>query len=256
MRKDKIKAIKTARFWLKEDRVYLDTETTGLGHGAEVVDIAVIGADGERLLDTLVRPTVPIPEEATKIHGITDEDVSDAPSFSDIMPNLKAMLEDRLIIVYNADYDVRILHQSATINNEEILKLNAVCAMKLYSVYYGDWNARFGSYRWQSQEKAARQLGIEVPADLHRAAADAALCRLIVEAMAKTPLPDEEEELAVELLKKTARHWPKSLWLLSADGSLYVMKRENDRREIIAGRVINNSFVLAEIDIETERGDP
>jgi len=196
MRKDKINAIKTARSWLKENRVYLDTETTGLNQDAEAIDIGVIGADGGQLLNTLVRPTIPIPEEATNVHGITDEDVSEAPGFSEIMSNLKVMLEDRLVIIYNSAYDVRILDQSARVNKIDLLRLNRVCAMKLYSVYYGDWNSRFGSYRWQSQEKAAKQLGIEVPADLHRAAADAELCRLIVEAMAETPLPDEKEALA------------------------------------------------------------
>jgi len=63
--------------------------------------------------------------------------------------------------------------------------------MELYAEFYGDWNDYHKSYRWQSQEKAARQLGLKIPADLHRAAADANLCRLIVEAMAATRLPGE-----------------------------------------------------------------
>lgn len=54
------------------DVVFLDTETTGLGAQAEIVDIAAIDGHGQILMDTLVRPTRSIPREASNIHGILD----------------------------------------------------------------------------------------------------------------------------------------------------------------------------------------
>jgi DNA polymerase-3 subunit epsilon len=203
MEKDKTATIRTAREILNSGPVYLDTETTGLGNDAEIVDIAIIDSDGTELLNTLVRPTIPIPAEATGVHGITDEDVSTAPTFAEILPNLNSY-NDRLIVIYNKSYDLRLCNQSAKANKiEPWAPPETICAMELYAEFYGDWNNYHGSYRWQKQSDAAHQLGIEIPADLHRAAADANLCRLIVEAMAATPLPGEENltrEKLVEMI--------------------------------------------------------
>src|SRR5687768_4350279 len=56
----------------RDDWVVLDTETTGLDHGAEVIQIGVVGPDGRTLLDTLLQPRTRIPADATRIHGVTD----------------------------------------------------------------------------------------------------------------------------------------------------------------------------------------
>ena len=199
MKPDKIEAIKTAREIVGLRPVYLDTETTGLDSEAEIVDIAIIGPEGIELVNTLVRPTIPIPEQATAIHGIKNEDVADAPTFADVVQNLTVSIHnDRMTVIYNRDYDLRLMVQSATANKVDSRywgpPSNTVCAMKLYAQFHGDWNSSYKSYRWQKLSVAAKRLGIEIPADLHRAAADANLCRLIVEAMAATPLPGEAKQ--------------------------------------------------------------
>ncbi|MFB6287159.1 MAG: 3'-5' exonuclease, partial [Candidatus Bipolaricaulia bacterium] len=51
----------TARQWLDRAPLFLDTETTGIDERAEICEIAVVAADGTSLVDTLVRPTGPIP---------------------------------------------------------------------------------------------------------------------------------------------------------------------------------------------------
>ena len=63
--------------------IYLDTETTGFGPRAEIVDIAAVSAAGEVLLESLVQPTRRIPADATRVHGITNADVKDAPAWCD-----------------------------------------------------------------------------------------------------------------------------------------------------------------------------
>ncbi len=45
----------------RRDVLYLDTETTGLGSQAEIVEIAVVDGAGRTVLNRLVRPTSPIP---------------------------------------------------------------------------------------------------------------------------------------------------------------------------------------------------
>ncbi|HHJ4165905.1 TPA: exonuclease domain-containing protein, partial [Raoultella ornithinolytica] len=60
-----------ARYWLEEGFLFIDTETTGLGEDAEIVEICIIDSHGSIMLNTLIKPTKPIPDEAIAIHGIT-----------------------------------------------------------------------------------------------------------------------------------------------------------------------------------------
>jgi len=184
MHQHQLHAIRQARAWLEQKPLYLDTETTGLSSTDQIIDLALIDHDGTVLIDTLIRPTIPISDGSEAIHRISNEMIVGAPGFDQIIVNLINLTQDRLVLIYNAQFDQRLLRQSAAAYR---LKAPAVyagvhCAMKLYVMLHG---------KKQTLANAARQLGLTVPADLHRAAADAELCRRIVEAMAATPLPGE-----------------------------------------------------------------
>jgi DNA polymerase-3 subunit epsilon len=174
----------TAWLWLTARPVYLDTETTGLDAKAEICEIAIVDHDGRRLLDTLVKPRRPIPQAATDLHGITDQDVSAAPTFPGIFENMALLLTVRPVVVYNADYDLRLIRQSALAWGLTVPELRAGCAMLLYAEYHGEWNDYRGNYRWQRLGNAARQCGLAIPPDLHRAAADAELTRRLLQYIA------------------------------------------------------------------------
>jgi DNA polymerase-3 subunit epsilon len=186
MKDSRTQAAITAQEWLDQEPLFLDTETTGLDDSAEIVEIAILNTSGKPLLDTLIKPTRPIPRAATKIHSITNSDVTNAPTFADITPELRRLIDGRLIVIYNAQYDIRMLAQSARARGvEESPVTSGVCAMNLYATFYGKWNNYRGSYKWQSLINAARQCGIKAPNNLHRAAGDADLTRLIVQHMAE-----------------------------------------------------------------------
>lgn len=129
--------------------VILDTETTGLDNAAEVCQIGVLSLHGKVLLDVLCNPTVPIPAQATAIHTISDADVLGAALFDEVHVILARLLHERPVIIYNADFDTRILRQSCEAHNCPPLELEAHCAMEMYSQFVGDWNPRHGNYRWQ-----------------------------------------------------------------------------------------------------------
>lgn len=84
---------------LKLDRplVFLDLETTGLNISRDrIVDITLLKVypDGREESKTkLINPEMPIPEESTKIHGITDEKVAGEPKFRQIAKGFKEFLE-------------------------------------------------------------------------------------------------------------------------------------------------------------------
>jgi DNA polymerase-3 subunit epsilon len=92
----------------QENWVILDTETTGL-YDAEIVEIAIIASLGKILLDTLIKPSIPIPAEVTEIHGINDEMVADAPTFPEVYPT-DAALKDKRVLIYNSAFDIKILN--------------------------------------------------------------------------------------------------------------------------------------------------
>ena len=95
---------KIAKKWLTENPIFLDTETTGLDDNAQIVEIGIIDINGEPLLETFIKPYNPIPEEAIKIHGITNDMVKDAPYWSEIHEQFCNIIKDRTLIIYNRPY--------------------------------------------------------------------------------------------------------------------------------------------------------
>ena len=77
------------------ETLILDTETTGLNAHDEVIQLGIVDMRGIVLLDTLVRPTNPIAPEARAIHGITDEVLAQAPSFSNLYETMGVALSQR-----------------------------------------------------------------------------------------------------------------------------------------------------------------
>lgn len=157
----------------------LDTETTGLSD-AEIVDICVMTRWGQILLNTLVKPTIPIPSGATHIHGITDEHVANAPTFPDIYPKLKQLIEGKRVIIYNEAFDCNVLHHCCELHNLELIKFYSECAMLWYAQFYGAWNDYYGNYKWQKLPSGGE----------HRALAD---CKAVYRLLQKMGTPDYSE---------------------------------------------------------------
>jgi DNA polymerase III subunit epsilon len=132
----------------RRDWVVLDTETTGTRHLDEVVQVAVVDSGGTVLLDTLVRPAQPIPPDATRIHGIDDARVASAPRFGEIRNQLQAALAGKTVIAYNAEFDSRLLTQTAFLHRVPLLDARWECAMKRYSAFVGHWSERHGNYAY------------------------------------------------------------------------------------------------------------
>lgn len=90
----------------------VDIETTGLYPGGDrVVELAIVRIDpGESpklILDTLINPRRRV--SATEIHGITDQDVADAPVFEEIAGNAVDALTDCVFASYNVYFDTKFL---------------------------------------------------------------------------------------------------------------------------------------------------
>jgi DNA polymerase-3 subunit epsilon len=182
---DKIEAVQRARQLVQKDPVYLDTETTGTGPTAEIIEIAVVDQNGSVLFESLVKPKGQIEPEAMRVHGITPDRLVGAPTWQDIWPQVEAVLAGRLVGVYNSEFDLRMLKQSHRKYwlNWQFPEENFFCIMKLYARFYGEWDARRGSYRWQSLDLAGQQCRIPLP-NSHRAQDDARLARALLQHIA------------------------------------------------------------------------
>ena len=182
------KAITWAMGVVDDPRViYLDTETTGFGPRAEIVDIAVVSAAGEVVLESLVQPTRRIPADATAIHGITNADVKSAPAWCDLYEDLLRVLDGRRVIVYNVIFDRQMVNQACERYDLAAPAADWECAMRKYAGFHGNWDSGKRWYRFQKLERAVLDFGAEPGG--HRAAADAFACRAVVLGMAATPPP-------------------------------------------------------------------
>jgi len=91
-----------------EKLVIFDLETTGLESDCRIIQIAMIR--GERILQYLVDPEMPIPPESTEIHRIRDEDVAGKPKFHEIVDEVLIFIEDSVLSGYNIrKFDVPVL---------------------------------------------------------------------------------------------------------------------------------------------------
>lgn len=163
--------------------VFLDTETTGLGAQAEIVDIAAVDRHGDILIDTLVRPRRSIPREASNIHGILDHHVAHAPGWSEVHAHLLSILANRRLVVFNAAYDQKMIRQCCS--QFGLISPSCIweCAMLAFAEYVGERSDWGRGYRWHKLETAATAFGIEPGG--HRARADAEACRKVVLRMAE-----------------------------------------------------------------------
>ena len=111
------------------NEVFLDTETTGLSFndGHKVVEVACIEtkdliATG-RVFHKLINPKRSVPEEAFKIHGFSQEFLSDKETFDQVADEFLSFINDKKIIIHNASFDLGFLDgELGSIQKEKINK--------------------------------------------------------------------------------------------------------------------------------------
>ena len=99
---------------LRNPLVFFDLETTGINIVKDrIVEISFVKVhpNGKEECKTRrINPEMPIPPESTAIHGITDEDVKDCPTFKEIAKSLAAQIEGCDLAGYNSNrFDLPLL---------------------------------------------------------------------------------------------------------------------------------------------------
>ena len=101
---------------LENPLVFFDLETTGLQISKDrIVEISIlkIFPNGNKESNTwMVNPTIPIPEETTSIHGISDEDVRNEPTFKELSNKILNLIKDCDLAGYNSNrFDIPLLSE-------------------------------------------------------------------------------------------------------------------------------------------------
>jgi DNA polymerase III epsilon subunit-like protein len=160
------------------DVLVLDSETTGLDDDARIVELAVLTSRGEVLLDTLLDPGVPVPDDAAELHGITTEALAGAPTFSDVLVQLTGLLDGKRCLIYNKWYDIGRLRRELTLHYLDRSPVEATeeesaawareqaeawldvmtfeDVMIPYSDWVGDYSEYHGNNRWQALDGGHR----------------------------------------------------------------------------------------------------
>jgi len=102
------------RLKLSRPIVFFDIESTGLNIGSDrIVEIAMLKVSPDGMQENLVyrlNPTIPIPKAASDVHGITDADVADKPTFREVARQIANFLKGADLGGYNSDkFDIPML---------------------------------------------------------------------------------------------------------------------------------------------------
>ena len=169
-----------------KDYLILDTETTGTGKYDEVIELGIIDMAGNTVYHSLFKPSCPIQPKAEEIHGISLNDLDDAPKFSDEWHKIKTILVGKKILIYNAAFDLRLLSQTTRkYGFSEVLEKQATtCVMLSYAKYHGQINPQTGNYRWIKLELALQNEGISVM-QTHRVIGDCLMTLALIKKIGK-----------------------------------------------------------------------
>jgi len=118
-----------------DEYVFLDTETTGLEPSAsEIIEIAALKVRGREIVDILnhlVKPKNAIPDEITRITGISNEMVDEAPGLNEVTYSFLKFIEGATLVAHNAEFDIAFINQHIfTPRNREIGN-QVICTLKL-----------------------------------------------------------------------------------------------------------------------------
>lgn len=162
--------------WLDLPKLALDTETTGIDPETDRIVTVAIGrsqraGDWTLIEDSLVNPGIPIPAEATKVHGITDEQAAEGSPPAEVLESVHEILTQAVerhipVVAHNAPFDLTLLDREmrrhlSTPLPSGLIVLDTLALFRRFDFTTGG----------RKLESLASRHGIKFPA--HNAAADA-----------------------------------------------------------------------------------
>ena len=152
--------------------IAFDTETTGLDPASgRIVEIGAVKFDRRGIVaryNVLINPEMPMPEEAGKVNGITDEMLKDKPLIAAVFPDFFDFIGTGILVAHNAPFDINYVNTELKRAGKPPL-VNKVVDTRIFAkeIFPG-----LSSYALQD---LAVQFGITA-LEAHRAEDDARVC--------------------------------------------------------------------------------
>ncbi len=148
--------------------VFVDIETNGgNGERGRITEIAIIRVEGGDIVEeyvSLVNPGSPIPYWITRLTGISDGDVVDAPYFDDIAAEVNRLLDGAIFVAHNVRFDYSFIKRQLEASGY-IFRPKLFCTVRMS-------RALFPEHKGHSLEKIIHRHKI-LTSERHRAYADA-----------------------------------------------------------------------------------
>lgn len=118
--------------------ICLDTETTGLDpkHGHRIIEIGCVELINKirtgNSYHIYINPERDIPQEAFKIHGISNEFLIDKPKFNEISKDFIDFVKDAKLVIHNATFDMKFInHELRECGLEIIERMNVIDSLEI-----------------------------------------------------------------------------------------------------------------------------
>jgi len=152
------------------DYLIIDVETTGLSveHGDRVCEIGAVKLRGNAVIETygsLINPQRPISYGAFAVNGITPEMLIDAPVFSQIADKIWNMMDNSVLVAYNAPFDLSFITNEFRLLGYPTIHNTIIDALALA-------RKLLPGLQTYQQGNVAKVIGIQFPVK-HRALEDA-----------------------------------------------------------------------------------
>ena len=156
----------------------LELDTTGLSKDDDLIRCTILKGDGSELFDSLIQPTGPIYPDISRITGIRNEQLENAPPIAQVWKALSACLRGGYVISYGLDFDLGKLDEAAKRYGLEPIPIIGECLMQQAMRY-------FGTSAYPKLAALCERLGDSLPAYPHQTALDRARGQLrLLNAMA------------------------------------------------------------------------
>jgi DNA polymerase-3 subunit epsilon len=175
----------------------VDIETTGgFIAGNHITEIAILIHDGDRVVShyqTLVNPGRSIPSYITGLTGISNAMVASAPDFSEVAETIFSLLENRIFVAHNVNFDFQFVKQALS-QSGLVLNCDKICTISLSrKLFPGQPSYSLG--------KLCANMGINLE-DRHRAYGDAKATSILFDRL----LEAGADEYIVRQLSKPAKN--------------------------------------------------
>lgn len=231
--------------------VVCDIEATGLHEEKDLIEIALITIEDEKIIEiyeTLINPEVPVSAFVRDLTGISQRELSEAPKFHEVAESIRIRIEGNTFVSHNTDFDFGLLRKKFFERGEE-LRARSMCTLKMAEELIP------GLHNY-NLDALSSFFGIKIR-DRHRAAGDALATVEIFRELIKLRMNTRTLPLYLPHHEKILKGLPKKaglLQFLNSGGKVLRLEATADlekrARELLEVKPSHRELLMSTADVE------